>query len=310
MNNQYINNLSVPILITWDVDPDLWMSLDKRLWALDTAMGICHAQNIRATFYTTAQPAHLYRSRFETMKQQGHEIGCHGLTHGTEENYDRMSIHKQRLYINIATEYLQAMAGTPVRAFRSPRVKTSAITQRLLTAKGYLSDSSVCSQRMDLISSNLVNTDWIFAPRKPYHPHPDNAFKAGNLPLWQIPISAVGLPFISSTMQVVGLKPMKLFFELLYNEAKLTGKPIVYLAHPVEFVGRSGRSQKRRWQAQLKPEYFTPTYIRAHGLRLRNLFYWFNPANFLEFTQELFAYMASFPNVKFMTVTEYVQELG
>ncbi|MDM8519995.1 polysaccharide deacetylase family protein [Anaerolineales bacterium HSG6] len=299
----------VPILITWDVDPDLWLPLEKRRWALETAMNLCHDQAIPATFYITAQPANIYQTQFKTLKAQQHEIGCHGWTHGTEENYDRMSSQKQRLYIKLATEYLQAITGETLRAFRSPRVKTSAITQNILAEQGYLSDSSVCSQRADLISSNLVNTDWLLAPRRPYHPQTNHAFKAGDLPIWQVPISAMALPFISSTMQVLGVAPMKRFFDLLYQEAKYTGKPIIYLAHPIEFVGRSGKNRKRSWKAQLKPQYFTPTYIRAHGIRLRNLLYRFTPVDFLGFTIELFAYMASFPDVTFMTMTDYINKI-
>jgi len=32
------NNTSVPVLVTWDIDPDSWIPGEKRRWALDTAM--------------------------------------------------------------------------------------------------------------------------------------------------------------------------------------------------------------------------------------------------------------------------------
>jgi len=303
--------MTIPILITWDVDPDLWLPLERRRWALQTAMQLCHEQQIRATFYVTAQASAIYRQDWATLQAQGHEVGCHGWTHGVEENYDNMSAAQQALYLHMATEYLETMSGVKLQAFRSPRVKTSGTTQRLLSELGYLSDSTVCSQRMDLISSNLVNTGWLTAPRLPYHPHPNNAYKKGNLPLWQIPVSAAGLPFISSTMQVVGLPPMQTMFRLLYAEAKRTGKPIVYLAHPVEFVpSLKKKKQGVNWRAQLKPQFFTPTYIRAHGLRLRMLLYRTAPSDLLSYTQQLLAYMASFPDVEFMTMTEYVRKLA
>lgn len=298
----------VPVLITWDVDPDLWLPAERRRWAFNTAMDSCHALDIRATFYITAQTARLYRDDYDKLRTQGHEVGCHGWTHGTEENYDMMSRAHQQLYITMATEYLQTMTGQPIQAFRSPRVKTSGVTQQLLTEQGYLSDSSVCSQRMDVISSNLINPNWLLAPRRPYHPQAGNAFKPGQLPIWQIPISALGLPFISSTMQVTGLKPMKRFFQLLYAEARYSGKPIVYLAHPTEFIqGTKNRTVPLR--AYLKVEHFKPSYIRAHGLLLRGLLYRLEPTQFLNITQELLAYMASFPDVSFMTMTDYTEQL-
>lgn len=73
------------------------------------------------------------------------KVGCHGFTHGIEENYGRMSEPMQRDYIRQATDKLQNLVGEPIRAFRGPRVKTSATTLRLLAGNGYLTDSSVCS---------------------------------------------------------------------------------------------------------------------------------------------------------------------
>lgn len=305
-----ITNNSVPILITWDVDPDLWLPAERRRWAFNTAMDICHERNIKASFYLTAHPANLHEKSFAKLQQQGHEIGCHGLTHGTEENYDRMSAAQQRLYIKMATEYLEAITGLTMRAFRSPRVKTSAITQRILAEHGYLSDSSVCSQRIDFISSNLINPGWLVAPRRPYHPHAENAYQRGNLPLWQLPVSAALMPFISSLLQASGLNFMKQFFRLLYQEARQTGKPIIYLAHPSEFIGGDGNKKKVRIKSYLKLKYFTPTHIRAHGFHLRSLLYRHSPNEVLEMTKELFTFMASFPDVQFMTATEYTRQLN
>ena len=238
------------------------------------------------------------------MYEQGHEIGCHGFTHGHEEDYDKMSEELQNAYIGEATEKLRTLVDAPIRSFRSPRVKTSAYTLKLLAEYGYLVDSSVCSQRMDVVSSNLINTSWIFAPRRPYRPCNKNAFKHGTLPIWEVPVSAMILPFISSSLKVLGLSAMKFFFKLLYAEAKRTGKPIVYLAHPTEFVG--GKTKRtRRWNVHAKHEYFTLSYIRTHGLRLRTLFYRIDSETLLSYTRALFDYMASFSGVEFMTIGEY-----
>ena len=299
------NNAAVPVLVTWDVDPDSWIPAEKRRRAFDAAMDMCQRQDIRATFFVTAKLAELYLDAFEKLRAHGHEVGCHGLTHGTEENYDRMPKDMQRRYITQATEQLQELVGDQVRAFRSPRVKTSATTLNLLAEQGYLVDSSVCSQRIDLISSNWINTGWIFSPRRPYRPDRNSAFKAGDVPIWEIPISALAVPFISSAMKALGLSAMKALFKLLYAEARRTGKPIVYLAHPVEFVGRGHKGKKKSWKSQTKRKYYTLSYVRAHGLRLRNLLYRMDAKALYNASQELFAYMASFPDVAFMTISEY-----
>jgi peptidoglycan/xylan/chitin deacetylase (PgdA/CDA1 family) len=247
------------------------------------------------------------------MQANGHEIGCHGLTHGNEENYDQMPEDMQRTYIEEATQQLQAVTGAPIRAFRGPRVKTSAITLRLLAELGYTVDSSVCSQRMDVVSSNLINFGWMYAPRRPYHPHPENAFKRGDVPIWEVPISAMLVPYISSALQVLGLTAMKALFRLLYAESRRTGKPVVYLAHPTEFAHVGQRKKKTTFRARVakyaKREYFSPSFIRAHGFRARNLLYNMDADTLLESTQRLFHYMSSFPGVKFMTANDYIAYL-
>ncbi len=295
---------AVPVLITWDVDPGLWIPVERRRLAVDLAMNMCHEHGIRSTFFVTAQPAHVYAEVFDKLQAQGHEVGCHGFTHGDEENYDRMPEKIQRAYISQAAEILQEVAKRPIRAFRSPRVKISALTLELLVGHNYLVDSSVCSQRMDLVSSNLVNLGWLIAPRRPYHPHTDNAYRRGGIPIWEVPVSALVAPFISSLTRVVGLDVMKLFFRLLYAESRLTGKPIVYLAHPAEFLPKR---TTQSWKQHLKREFFTLSYIRANGLRVRNLLRWMRGEALLAATQSLFDYMVSFPNTSFMTVSEYAE---
>ena len=294
----------VPVLITWDVDPDRWATYAQKQRALSMAMDLCEEFGIRATFFITAEFfAHEYPEALQRMEALSQEIGCHGLTHTDEEEYHRMPEAMQRAYIEEATNRLEAVTGRPVQAFRSPRVKISAITLQILAERGYLSDSTVCSQRLDLVSSNLINKGWLLAPRRPYHPHQTSPFKRGDLPIWEVPISALVAPFISGSLNVFGLRLMKILFRLLYAESRCTGKPIVYLAHPPEFV-RSG-SRKRFFA----PRYFSPTYIRTHGFLIRRALYRMSGETWFNATRELFAYMSSYPGVTFMTSSEYVNYL-
>lgn len=298
----------VPLLITWDVDPDFWLPLEVRHRTLEQAVSLCTELGIRATFYFTADGAHVYEDRLQALQAQGHEIGCHGLTHEDEEDYNRMSHDLQDSYIAGATEKLLALTGQTPRSFRSPRVKTSAYTLKKLGDHGYWTDSSVCSQRMDLISSNLLNLGWLGAPRHPYHPHRESAFKPGDLPLWEIPVSAIILPLISSTLRTLGLPAIKALFRILYAESRLTGKPIVYLAHPVEFRDRPklGQQKNNRFGSQyFKRQFFSPSFIRTHGFRMRNLLYRMKGDVLLTKTREFFSYMTSFPGVTPMTAGEY-----
>ena len=71
------------------------------------AIDLCEEFGIRSTFYITANFAHEYPAHIERMRLLGQEIGCHGLTHTDEEDYDRMPADLQRTYIEEATRKLR-----------------------------------------------------------------------------------------------------------------------------------------------------------------------------------------------------------
>jgi len=236
-----MSGTQVPILITWDVDPDRWTSLERRKHAFSMAADLCEKFGIHVTFFVTAKFANEYRENIDRVQDLGSEVGCHGWTHADEEDYDSMSLALQRAYIEEATRGLEIVTHKTVHSFRSPRVKTSSDTLRILAECGYQVDSSVCSQRIDFVR--------------------------------------------------------------LYVESRRTGKPIVYLAHPTEFliIGK--------WKpAGLKE--LSLQHIRTHGFLVRNMLYRLAGEALFSATHKLFAYMASFPDVNFMTCSDYASALG
>ena len=92
-----------------------------------------------------------------------------------------------------------------------------------------------------------MNPKLLFAPRMPYHPKENDAYRKGSMNIWEIPISAIILPFISGTLSVFGLRFMKRFFGVLYRESQRTGKPIVYLIHPTEFLASENYGVPASW---------------------------------------------------------------
>ena len=204
------------------------------------------------------------------------------------------------LYENLgeATEILRSISGQHISSFRGPRLKTSSATQKVLLDLGYTSDSSVASQRIDFLSSNLVNFGWIIAPRLPYHPGEDSPFRRGQLPLWVVPVSAIIMPFISSALYVFRMNFMKNMFKMLYREARRTGKPIVYLIHPFEFAPIEGT-----W---VPNGLSTVQRIRTYGFVFRERLYEKDHQERLRMNRELFEYMNTFPDVHFRTVRDYV----
>ena len=220
---------TVPVLVTFDVDPAPDVSEGVR-----KALELLQATGIQATFFFTALEADA-----PTVKQvlsSGHEVGCHGLSHDEAEEFNTLPEADQRGILSRATTRLQQLAEKPVLSFRAPRVKISSATLRILEELGYLADSSVCSQRLDFVSSNLVNPGWLWAPRLPYHPSDRSPYRRGSLKILEVPVSAILIPFVSTTLRIFGVAFMKLLFTLLYWESRLTGKPIVYLVHPHEFL--------------------------------------------------------------------------
>jgi peptidoglycan-N-acetylglucosamine deacetylase len=293
----------VPVLITWDVDPSPETTWEARQQSLEVTVELCRALGIQTTFFATANAVHVQPDIVQKMLAEGHEIGCHGLTHTDEEEFDRMLPDAQRTHVEEATHKLEALTGSPIRVFRSPRLKISPSTIDILTSCGYIADSSVCSQRIDILSSNLINPGWLRAPRRPYHPHAESVFKRGELPLWEVPVSAAVIPFISAFLSVFGLRFMKGLFRILAAESRRTGKPIVFLGHPIEFTSQ--------WVKPFAMSDLSPRYIRTHGLIIRKKLYRLNSPAWLKATHDLFAYMKSFPDVVFLPVGQYVvSELG
>jgi peptidoglycan/xylan/chitin deacetylase (PgdA/CDA1 family) len=207
----------VSILVTWDIDPAPEVSIENKKEALKHTRRLLRDEQIQSTFFFHARIAGQLNEEIEALIEENHEIGCHGLTHGNEEDYGRMPEDMQRGYLYEATEILRKSAGRAISSFRGPRMKTSHITQKVLVELGYSADCSVASQRMDFVSSNLINVGWVFAPRLPYRPSRRSAFRKGDQNIWVVPLSALVLPFISSTLYALKRRFTKGLFRALYR---------------------------------------------------------------------------------------------
>jgi len=283
----------VYVVISGDIDySEHHRHCDKQM-IFSEILGSAENLNIRLSFYFTAREALKVDTFVRQLADCGHEIGCHGLSHNDEEEYNRLPYEKQFSYISEATHILSDIIDTKVDSFRAPRVKVSVPTYRVLEELGYLTDSSVCSQRMDLISSNMFNRDWLFAPRLPYHPSVTSPFRRGDCSVLIVPVSALAVPFISSVLYVFGLTFMKILFRLLYTESLMTGKPIVYMYHPYEFL------------AEIPGKKELHSNIKVHGLRFRRRLYRGTPQEKFAQNVALWKYMKSFRGVQVVTMRQF-----
>jgi len=283
----------VYVIISGDIDYSEHHRHSDKLMIFDKILNTAKDLNIKLSFYFTAREATKIENCIKLLADSGHEIGCHGLIHNDDEEYNRLSYEKQFQYISEATNILTRIINKDISSFRAPRVKVSSHMYQVLEKLGYLTDSSICSQRMDLVSSNMFNKDWLFAPRLPYNPSPSNPFKRGNSRVLIVPVSALCIPFISSVLYVFGLTFMKMLFRIFYLESLVTGKPIVYLYHPYEFIPEI--KGKKKYHSNLK----------VHGFRWRRHLYRGSPQDKLERHIKLWKFMKSFKAVEIVTMKQF-----
>lgn len=286
---------------TWDSGPHTVPLVDNDLIQ---ARRTLKKLNLPCTFLFPSRSAELLKDQVIALRQEGHEIGCHGVTHSIGENFSTLPFVDQYRLLTEATHSITNILGgeRPI-TFRAPAFKICGHTIQALEELGYRIDLSVVSQRISLFSADSYNFKPLFAPRRPHHPSVHNAYKIGNVKLWEFPTTALGLPFFSNTERIFGLAFMKAFFRMLYWESKIIGKPIVFLFHVEDLnslreTGSVGR--KISWKDFIPSE---------DGIGLRYHLFEYNWEHVSRDIVALFEYMKSFPSVRFNTATDYLQYL-
>lgn len=293
----------VPILITYDVHIHSIYSVSEVDRCVQHALAEHDRVGVKASFLFPAEAARLMKVTVRTLLQEGHRVGCHGLTH-RDETYDSMLPSVQEDKLRQATREMEDAIQQPVTFFRAPVFKISGTTIRILEELGYEADLSMNSQRLGVFSSDVWNVSWLMAPRCPYHPDTRYPWRKGKSKLWEIPLSCFGLPFMINTGLVFGLAFMKAFFRGLYLESRYSKKPIVYMLHPEDLypLREAPRRARFRWRDLI------PT--RDHGFRFKYSLFETNPTKIARHCQMLLDYMRPFGGVKFLTVPGYVAELN
>jgi peptidoglycan/xylan/chitin deacetylase (PgdA/CDA1 family) len=193
--------------------------------------------NIKTTFFFTGHIARLYPDLVRLVQPYGHEIGSHGLSHEVNLAFDVLPLVTQIEHLKISKKILEDISGEEVISFRAPAARVSNNISIALAEAGFFIDSSISSQRLDMFMSfgSIKKLNWLITSRKPYFCHPDNIFKKGNSQILEIPISAMGLPYIGTLMRISPFLS-RLTRNLLYLETNLTGRHFNFLTHPNEFI--------------------------------------------------------------------------
>ena len=238
----------VPLIVTMDLEVARDHDLESQAKVLERLHADLERIGLPITVFTTGEAARVFPLQLAKLHAAGHEVGCHGRDHAPDEDYARMPEAEARQALTRATEEIRRVVDTRPRAFRGPYMATSAATQRVLLELGYAADFSPCPQRLDFFRTRGGTARWLTAPRGPYHPASDSPFRRGTSPLLVVPLSCMGVPFLSGLLYLAGVPAVRGLFRALCAEARRTGRPIVYLFHSYEFCPRADeRPDARPW---------------------------------------------------------------
>lgn len=226
---------------------------------------------VKATFFFTGHIATLFPQVVKMAYERGHEVGSHGLTHEVSQAFDVLTPDEQLSHLRQSKQILEDIIGDEVISFRAPAARVDEKFPQIMKEAGFMVDSSVASQRLDMFFSfgALKKLHWITAPRKAYLVNEENIFKKGDSEVMEVPISAMGFPYIGTFMRIApGLN--RLTRRLLYWETLCNGRQFVFLTHPNEFIDEDWEGGKIQRRASNFFSYLMGDVLR-HKLKVKNL---------------------------------------
>ena len=226
---------------------------------------------VKATFFYTGHIAKLYPQVMKMAYERGHEVGSHGLTHEVNQAFDVLSPDEQLSHLKQSKQILEDIIGDEVVSFRAPAARVDKGFPKILQEAGFKIDSSVSSQRLDMMFSfgALKKLHWLTAPRKAYFAKDDNIFRKGKSTVLEVPISAMGFPYIGTFMRIAPCLN-RFTRRLLYLETLCNGRQFVFLTHPNEYIDEDREDGAIERRASNYISYLLGDVIR-HKLKVKNL---------------------------------------
>ncbi len=226
---------------------------------------------VKSTFFYTADIVIYNNDIVKMILEDGHEVASHGWVHESDQAFDVLSLEDQIDHLKKSKEILEQISGQEVISFRAPALRINEDTNTALTKNGFLVDSSVSPQRLDMFLSfgGLKKLSWVFAPRLPYQSDSKKLWKKGNGSIYEIPISAFGIPYIGTLLRITPLLTRFTRY-LLHFETTFNHKPIVFLTHPNEFINEEKTTDKIKKRTKNPIKYLIGDVLR-HKVKLKNL---------------------------------------
>lgn len=227
--------------------------------------------SVKATFFYTGHIARLYPKVVRMAYERGHEIGSHGLTHEVSKAFDVLTSDEQLSHLKQSKQILEDIIGDEVVSFRAPAARVDKAFPTVLAEAGFKIDSSVSSQRLDMMFSfgALKKLHWLTAPRKAYFTQKDNIFKKGDSEVLEVPILAMGFPYIGTFMRIAP-SLNRITRNVLYLETLCNGRQFVFLTHPNEFIDEDRETTEIERRASNYLSYLFGDVLR-HKLKVKNL---------------------------------------
>ncbi len=260
--------------------------------------------NIKTTFFFTGYIAKLYPEVVKMIIPYGHEVASHGLSHEKEDGFDIMPLQKQIIHLEESKKILEDISGMDIISFRAPALRINNDTAIALNESGYKIDSSIASQRFDMFMSfgGFNKLKWLTAPRLPYRTSASSLYHKGEGNIVEIPLSSSIIPYISSTMRIFP-KITSFQHKLLAIESSLTGKPIVFLTHPNEFIDESNEEREFVKRSKNVISSFLQDSLRSK-LKVKNL-----GVKGIELYEKEINYYEK-KKFKFLTISDYYKKMG
>jgi peptidoglycan-N-acetylglucosamine deacetylase len=288
---------------------DLRDETGLRVWreGMPRVLDLLAKYGVTSTFFFTGYIARLYPDVVKMVLPYGHEVGCHGLSHLPENGFDVMPFEKQKRHLVTAKAILENICGREVISFRAPALRVNQSTTRALIESGFRIDSSISSQRFDFFFSfgSLEKLKFLRAPRLPYRTSVEHLHRRGDGPLVEVPVSALVLPYIGSTLRAFPALT-KMLRALLVWESGRNGKPILFYSHPAEILDEReelGATPRINRRVKGTVEYWVRDQLKSR-IKHRNL----GPPALLLLERELKALKES--GCSFRSVRDYCEAAG
>ncbi len=207
--------------------------------ALPAVLELYKRYGVRATFFCQGSMIEQHPEIVSLIESDGHEVACHGWVHDSDKAFDVLSAEEQTKHLRQAKEAIDRYAMQPIVSFRAPALRVNEYTCGALLEAGYKYDSSVAPQRLDAFMSlgSKKKLQWIRAPRGVYETSEDNLARSGESGIVEVPVSAWGLPYISTLMRISPcLTHMTRWLLRLETSRKKNKSVVCFLFHPGEIL--------------------------------------------------------------------------